>query len=175
MQSSKGHEPPDLVTIRQFGNMSEALLAQGCLDSAGIESFLADVNTTRFEWPITRGMRLQVDADDAGSPWWNSRGPRCGRRPVSSATHRRRQCGTLERRCNKAGSGRRRNPKGGQDSARQLCCASSQMTGVDFLLAPRSRTKSCPRGLARVPPRTACAAIALLEQSAADDSLAPED
>jgi hypothetical protein len=35
-------------------------------------------------------------------------------------------------RCNKAGSGHRRNPKGGQDLARQLCCASSQMTGVDF-------------------------------------------
>jgi hypothetical protein len=67
MQSANGHEPPELVTIRQFGNMSDALLAQGCLDSAGIESFLADVNTTRFEWPITRGMRLQVDADDAST------------------------------------------------------------------------------------------------------------
>ena len=54
-----------LVTIREFGAMSEGLLAQGCLDSAGIASFLTDVNITRLEWPLTRGMRLQVDADDA--------------------------------------------------------------------------------------------------------------
>jgi hypothetical protein len=45
--------------------MSEALFAQGCLESAGIESFLADVNVARIEWPVTRGMRLQVNADDA--------------------------------------------------------------------------------------------------------------
>ncbi len=54
-----------MVTIRQFGNMPEALLAQGCLDSAGIESFLADINISRLEWPITRGVRLQVNAEDA--------------------------------------------------------------------------------------------------------------
>jgi len=65
MQSANDHEGPDLVTIRQFGNMSEALLAQGCLHSAGIESFLADTNIARVEWPLTRGMRLQVDAEDA--------------------------------------------------------------------------------------------------------------
>ena len=58
------HESP-VVTIRQFGNMSEAVLAQGCLDSAGIESFLADANICRMEWPVTRGMRLQVSSDDA--------------------------------------------------------------------------------------------------------------
>jgi hypothetical protein len=63
---SAGHPDSDeLITIRQFGNMSEALLAQGCLDSAGIESFLADTNIARVEWPLTRGMRLQVAADDA--------------------------------------------------------------------------------------------------------------
>jgi Putative prokaryotic signal transducing protein len=55
----------ELVTIRQFGNMSEALLAKGCLESAGIECFLADANITRLEWPLSRGMRLQVNADDA--------------------------------------------------------------------------------------------------------------
>lgn len=54
-----------LVTIRQFGDMAEALLAKGCLESAGIECFLADANITRMEWPISRGMRLQVNADDA--------------------------------------------------------------------------------------------------------------
>jgi hypothetical protein len=65
MQSSKDHEPREVVTIRQFGNMPEALLAQGCLDSAGVESFLADINVSRLEWPITRGVRLQVNAEDA--------------------------------------------------------------------------------------------------------------
>lgn len=55
----------ELVTIRQFGNMSEALMAKGCLESAGIECFLADMNITRLEWPISRGMRLQVSLDDA--------------------------------------------------------------------------------------------------------------
>jgi hypothetical protein len=54
-----------LITIRQFGDMAEALLAKGCLESAGIQCFLADANITRMEWPISRGMRLQVNADDA--------------------------------------------------------------------------------------------------------------
>jgi hypothetical protein len=61
----KVDEGTDLVTIGHFGNMSEALAAQGCLESAGIASFLADANIARVEWPITRGIRLQVEADDA--------------------------------------------------------------------------------------------------------------
>jgi hypothetical protein len=60
-----GNNPRKLVTIRTFGDMAEALLAQGCLDSAGIECFLADVNMARLDWPLTRGMRLQVGAEDA--------------------------------------------------------------------------------------------------------------
>jgi hypothetical protein len=64
MEASPDHAA-DLVTIRRFGNMPEALLAQGCLDSAGLESFLADTNISRLEWPITRGLRLQVKAEDA--------------------------------------------------------------------------------------------------------------
>jgi hypothetical protein len=58
-------EAAGLVTIRRFGDMSEALMAQGCLESAGIECFLADTNMGRVDWPLTRGMRLQVKADDA--------------------------------------------------------------------------------------------------------------
>jgi hypothetical protein len=54
-----------LVTIRRFGNMTEALLAQGRLESAGVECFLADAEVSRLEWPITRGMRLQVKPEDA--------------------------------------------------------------------------------------------------------------
>jgi hypothetical protein len=45
--------------------MTEALLAKGCLESAGIECFLTDLNVTRLEWPLSRGMRLQVNVNDA--------------------------------------------------------------------------------------------------------------
>jgi hypothetical protein len=65
LHSAHKDEDSEPITIRNFGNMSEALAAQGCLDAAGIESFLADTNIARVEWPITRGMRLQVDAKDA--------------------------------------------------------------------------------------------------------------
>jgi hypothetical protein len=54
-----------LVTIRQFGNLAEALMAKGCLDSAGIECFLADSNMAWLDSPLVRGMRLQVSRDDA--------------------------------------------------------------------------------------------------------------
>jgi hypothetical protein len=65
MPSVSGQEAPGVVTIRRFGNMTEALIAQGCLDAAGVECFLADANISRLEWPITRGLRLQVNAEDA--------------------------------------------------------------------------------------------------------------
>jgi hypothetical protein len=65
IHSASEQQDSEPVTIRRFGNMSEALAAQGCLDAAGIESFLADTNIARVEWPITRGMRLQVDSKDA--------------------------------------------------------------------------------------------------------------
>lgn len=97
----------------------------------------------------------------SSSPWWNSRGPRCERRPDAGEEERRRRRGTSDRSRNEAGGGRRRNPLGRQDLAREIRYSSSQMTRVDFLLAPRSRTKSCLRGPTRVPPRTArlgCAA-----------------
>ena len=63
----ESNDPGELVTIRTFGVMSDALLAQGCLDSAGIDSFLTDVNMSRLDWPLTRGMRLQVGAENAES------------------------------------------------------------------------------------------------------------
>jgi len=58
-------ETAELVTIRKFGNLSDALMAKGCLDSAGIESFLADSNMAWMDSPLVRGMRLQVSPDDA--------------------------------------------------------------------------------------------------------------
>jgi hypothetical protein len=65
--SAENGELGELVTIRRFGDMAEALLAKGCLESAGIECFLADANITRMEWPISRGMRLQVNRAEAES------------------------------------------------------------------------------------------------------------
>jgi len=61
------HEASELVTIRQFGNLAEALMAKGCLDSAGIECFLADSNMAWMDSPVVRGMRLQVSPDDAAA------------------------------------------------------------------------------------------------------------
>jgi hypothetical protein len=42
-----------LVTIRQFRDLPEALLAKGCLESAGIECFLRDDNLVRLDWFIS--------------------------------------------------------------------------------------------------------------------------
>jgi Putative prokaryotic signal transducing protein len=55
-----------LVTIRKFRDLAEAFLAKGSLESAGIESFLADDNMVRIFVPtFTGGVRLQVRAEDA--------------------------------------------------------------------------------------------------------------
>lgn len=61
------NDAPELVTIRQFGDTTEALLAQGCLEANGIECFLADLNMARVDWPLSRGIRLQVSPDDAAA------------------------------------------------------------------------------------------------------------
>jgi hypothetical protein len=67
-------EPPqqmemrELVTIRQFRDLPEALLAKGSLESAGIECFLADDNLVRLDWFISNfigGIKLNVRAADA--------------------------------------------------------------------------------------------------------------
>jgi hypothetical protein len=55
----------DLVTIRQFRDLHEALLAKGSLDSAGIESFLADDNMVHMDWLISNllgGVKLKVES-----------------------------------------------------------------------------------------------------------------
>lgn len=64
-----GYDEPEfrnLVTIRKFSELQEALLAKGSLESAGIESCLADDNMVRIFVPtFTGGVRLQVRAEDA--------------------------------------------------------------------------------------------------------------
>lgn len=61
------YESRELVTIRQFRDLPEALLAKGMLDSAGIECFLADENLIRMDWFLSNllgGIRLQVNKED---------------------------------------------------------------------------------------------------------------
>ncbi len=56
-----------LVTIRQFRDLPQALLAKGMLDSAGIECFLGDDNMVRLDWFISNllgGIKLRVKAED---------------------------------------------------------------------------------------------------------------
>jgi len=57
-----------LVTLRKFRDLPEALLAKGSLESAGIESFLGDDNMVRMDWFISNllgGIKLRVKPEDA--------------------------------------------------------------------------------------------------------------
>ena len=57
-----------LVTIRQFRDLPEALLAKGSLESAGIQCFLRDDNLVRLDWFISNfvgGVKLCVKSEDA--------------------------------------------------------------------------------------------------------------
>jgi hypothetical protein len=63
-------EVRELVTVRQFRDLPEALLAKGSLESAGIECFLADDNLVRLDWFISNfigGIKLNVRGHDAGN------------------------------------------------------------------------------------------------------------
>jgi len=63
-------EMRELVTIRQFRDLPEALLAKGSLESSGIECFLADDNLVRLDWFISNfigGIKLNVRAVDAAN------------------------------------------------------------------------------------------------------------
>ena len=65
-----GSEQPefrDLVMVRSFWGLSEAELAKGLLDAAGIESFLFDDNMVRMNWfnaNALGGVKLRVDAEN---------------------------------------------------------------------------------------------------------------
>jgi len=58
----------ETVTLRQFRDLPEALLAKGSLESAGIQAFLIDDNMIRMDWFISNllgGIKLKVRAEDA--------------------------------------------------------------------------------------------------------------
>ena len=54
----------ELVTIRKFRDLPEALLAQGRLESSGVEAFLFDDNMVCMDWLISNllgGVKLKVE------------------------------------------------------------------------------------------------------------------
>jgi putative signal transducing protein len=57
----------DLVVLRRFRDVPEALLAKGSLEASGIECFLADENMVRIDWFISNllgGIKLMVQPSD---------------------------------------------------------------------------------------------------------------
>ncbi len=57
----------NLVILRKFRDLPEALLVKGMLDSAGVPCFLADDNMVRMDWFISNvlgGVKVMVDAED---------------------------------------------------------------------------------------------------------------
>jgi Putative prokaryotic signal transducing protein len=60
-------ESRNLVTIRRYRDLSEAIVARTVVEAAGIFCFLRDENTVRLDWQISNfigGIRLQVSAAD---------------------------------------------------------------------------------------------------------------
>src|ERR1700674_5146661 len=58
----------ETVTLRQFRDLPDALLAKGSLESAGIQAYLADDNMLRMDWFIPNllaGIKLMFRADEA--------------------------------------------------------------------------------------------------------------
>jgi len=63
-------QPRNLVALRQFRDLPDALLAKGFLESAGVESFLIDETTVRMDWlwsNLLGGVKLCVNQEDADS------------------------------------------------------------------------------------------------------------
>jgi hypothetical protein len=57
-----------LVTVATFGGPIEANLAKNCLESAGVNAFLADEEAAAMAWHLTNafgGIKLQVREQDA--------------------------------------------------------------------------------------------------------------
>jgi hypothetical protein len=60
----------NLVTIRKFRDLPEALLAKGSLESAGIDAVLTDDNVVRLDWfwsNLMGGIKLNVDPENVGA------------------------------------------------------------------------------------------------------------
>jgi hypothetical protein len=60
----------EVVTVRRYRDLSEAIVAQSLLESAGIKAWTRDENLVRMDWfysNLVGGVRLQVDAADAAA------------------------------------------------------------------------------------------------------------
>jgi hypothetical protein len=60
-------ELPSIVTLRRFLTVQEAVMAKSILDSAGVESFLADENVISMNWLWSNalgGVKLQARKTD---------------------------------------------------------------------------------------------------------------
>jgi hypothetical protein len=67
-RSQNVYEYNETVTLRQFRDLPEALLAKGSLESAGIQAYLVDDNMIRMDWFISNllgGIKLKVSPEDA--------------------------------------------------------------------------------------------------------------
>jgi hypothetical protein len=66
--SASKSEPPRPVMIRRYRDLPEATIAKSILDSAGIESILADENMVRLDWfysNLIGGIKILVREEDA--------------------------------------------------------------------------------------------------------------
>jgi hypothetical protein len=57
-----------LVTLRQYRDLSEAIVARSMLEASGIEVYLRDENLVRLDWQVSNfigGIRLQVEEAEA--------------------------------------------------------------------------------------------------------------
>ena len=67
-EAADATEPEPMVTIRSFGDVMQAWLAQSNLVSSGIECRLVDDNMVRLHWGIVNvlgGVKLQVKREAA--------------------------------------------------------------------------------------------------------------
>jgi hypothetical protein len=58
----------ELITIRRYRDLSEAIVARAVIESTGIFCFLKDENLVRLDWQVSNfigGIRLQVSPADA--------------------------------------------------------------------------------------------------------------
>ncbi|MGC2300443.1 MAG: DUF2007 domain-containing protein [Acidobacteriaceae bacterium] len=60
----------EVVTVRRYRDLTEAMVAQSLLESTGIQAWTRDENLVRMDWfysNLVGGVRLQVDAADAAA------------------------------------------------------------------------------------------------------------
>jgi Putative prokaryotic signal transducing protein len=78
-----------VVTVQQYRDLTEAQLAMGVLESAGIPCYLRDENTVRTQWfwsNLIGGIRLQVREEDRAAAEALLNPPTPGQIPVDDET-----------------------------------------------------------------------------------------